>query len=48
MVDIGRSVHLSLEAGNKPELMVVLAMMEDPEAIGSATGTKTKNMLRPR
>lgn len=45
LVDIGRSVHLGLEAGSKPELMVVLAMMDDPEAVVVCNGYKDEEYV---
>ena len=40
IVRLGRPYHLGLEAGSKPELLVVLAMMEDPEAVVICNGYK--------
>ncbi|MEQ1503175.1 MAG: biosynthetic arginine decarboxylase [Myxococcota bacterium] len=38
--------HLGLEAGSKPELQVVLAMLEDPEALIICNGYKDKEYIR--
>ena len=32
LIHYGREVHLGLEAGSKPELLVALALLEDAEA----------------
>jgi len=40
VVRLGRPFHLGLEAGSKPELLVVLAMMDDPEAVVVCNGYK--------
>ena len=40
IVRLGRPFHLGLEAGSKPELLVVLAMMDDPEAVIVCNGYK--------
>jgi len=32
LVTLGRKWHLGLEAGSKPELMIVMALLDDPEA----------------
>jgi arginine decarboxylase len=37
--------HLGLEAGSKPELMVVLAMLEDPEALIICNGYKDREYI---
>jgi len=41
-VRYARPHHLGLEAGSKPELMVVLAMLEDPEALIICNGYKDR------
>ncbi len=38
--------HLGLEAGSKPELMIVLAMLEDPEALIICNGYKDKAYIQ--
>ena len=37
--------HLGLEAGSKPELMIVLAMLEDPEAMIICNGYKDREYI---
>lgn len=37
--------HLGLEAGSKPELMVVLAMLEDPQALIICNGYKDREYI---
>jgi arginine decarboxylase len=37
--------HLGLEAGSKPELMVVLALLEDPEALIICNGYKDRDYI---
>jgi arginine decarboxylase len=38
--------HLGLEAGSKPELQVVLAMLEDPEALIICNGYKDRDYIQ--
>lgn len=38
----GRPYHLGLEAGSKPELLVALALMDDPEALIVCNGYKDR------
>ena len=40
LVAYGRPYHFGLEAGSKPELLAVMALMEDPEALIVCTGYK--------
>lgn len=40
IVKFGRETHLGLEAGSKPELLVALAMVDDPEALVICNGFK--------
>lgn len=42
----GRAHHLGLEAGSKPELMIVLALMDDLEAPIICNGYKDKQYIR--
>ena len=45
VVRVGRPWHLGLEAGSKPELLVVLAMLDDPEAVIVCNGYKDKEYI---
>ncbi|MEO0605665.1 MAG: biosynthetic arginine decarboxylase, partial [Myxococcota bacterium] len=38
--------HLGLEAGSKPELLIVLAMLEDPEAVIVCNGYKDREYVQ--
>jgi len=40
VVDFGRPYHYGLEAGSKPELLAVMAFVEDPEALIVCNGYK--------
>lgn len=40
LVGYGRAYHFGLEAGSKPELLAVMAMVEDPEALIVCNGYK--------
>ncbi|MCA8925429.1 MAG: biosynthetic arginine decarboxylase [Planctomycetes bacterium] len=40
IVEAGRPYHYGLEAGSKPELLAVMAMLEDPEALVICNGYK--------
>jgi arginine decarboxylase len=42
LVKYGNPYHLGLEAGSKPELLVALAMLEDPEALLICNGYKDR------
>jgi arginine decarboxylase len=42
LIEYGRPFHLGLEAGSKPELLVALALQEDPEALILCNGYKDK------
>lgn len=41
----GRSYHLGLEAGSKPELMVAVALLNDPEALIICNGFKDQEYI---
>ena len=41
----GRPYHLGLEAGSKPELLAVLALLDDPEAIIVCNGHKDEEFV---
>ncbi|MBW1877650.1 MAG: biosynthetic arginine decarboxylase [Deltaproteobacteria bacterium] len=45
VVRFSRPHHLGLEAGSKPELLVVLALMDDPEAFIICNGYKDRDYL---
>ncbi len=45
LVRFSKPHHLGLEAGSKPELMVVLAMLEDPEAMVICNGYKDREYI---
>ncbi len=45
IVKAGRPWHLGLECGSKPELLVVLALMDDPEAIIVCNGYKDEEYI---
>ena len=45
LVEYGRPYHLGLEAGSKPELLAVMAMCEDPEAIIVCNGYKDEEYV---
>jgi arginine decarboxylase len=40
IVEFGRPYHYGLEAGSKPELLAVMAMLDDPEALVICNGYK--------
>ncbi|HKE00996.1 MAG TPA: biosynthetic arginine decarboxylase, partial [Planctomycetota bacterium] len=42
LVTYGRPHHLGLEAGSKPELLVALALLDDPEAVIVCNGYKDR------
>jgi arginine decarboxylase len=42
LIEYGRPYHLGLEAGSKPELLVALALQEDPEALILCNGYKDR------
>ena len=46
VVELGRPWHLGLEAGSKPELLVVLAMLDDPEAVIICNGYKDEEYVQ--
>lgn len=45
VVEYGRGTKLGLEAGSKPELLVVLAMMENPNALVICNGFKDEEYI---
>jgi len=45
VVRFSRPHHLGLEAGSKPELLVVLALMDDPEAFIICNGYKDRDFV---
>ena len=48
LIEYGRPFNLGLEAGSKPELLVVLALQETPRRSSSATATRTASTSRRR
>ncbi len=46
VMEHGRNWHVGLEAGSKPELMAVLALMDDPEALIICNGYKDRGFIR--
>ena len=48
VVRFGRPYHHGLEAGSKPELLAVLAMLEDEEALIICNGYKDEGIRRNR
>jgi len=45
LVNFGRPFHLGLEAGSKPELLIVLAFMRDPDALIVCNGYKDSEYI---
>ncbi|MCM2255315.1 MAG: biosynthetic arginine decarboxylase [Vicinamibacteria bacterium] len=45
LIEYGRPFHLGLEAGSKPELLVALALHDDPEALILCNGYKDKAFI---
>ncbi|MFQ5629721.1 MAG: biosynthetic arginine decarboxylase, partial [bacterium] len=45
IVKVGRKYHLGLEAGSKPELLTVMSMLDDPEALIICNGYKDEAFL---
>jgi arginine decarboxylase len=45
LIEFGRPYHLGLEAGSKPELLAVMAMLEDPEAVIVCNGYKDEEYV---
>jgi arginine decarboxylase len=45
LVEYGRPYHFGLEAGSKPELLAVMAMLEDEEAIVICNGYKDEEYI---
>jgi arginine decarboxylase len=45
LVEAGRPYHFGLEAGSKPELLAVMAMLEDPEALIICNGYKDEEYI---
>lgn len=45
LVRCGRETHLGLECGSKPELLVVLALMQNPEALIICNGFKDSEYI---
>ncbi len=45
LVQFGRTSHLGLEAGSKPELLIVLAFMRDPDALIVCNGYKDSEYM---
>jgi arginine decarboxylase len=45
LVDAGAPYHFGLEAGSKPELLAVMAMLEDPEALIICNGYKDEEYI---
>src|SRR5256884_7427550 len=46
IVDAGEQFHVGLEAGSKPELVVALAMLKDPESLIICNGYKDPGFIR--
>jgi arginine decarboxylase len=45
LVEYGRPYHVGLEAGSKPELLVALALLDDPEAFIVCNGYKDEEYI---
>jgi len=45
IVDVGRQYNYGLEAGSKPELLAVMALLEDPEALIICNGYKDEEYV---
>ena len=45
LVEYGRPYHYGLEAGSKPELLAVMAMLEDEEALIVCNGYKDEEYI---
>ncbi|HSM13394.1 MAG TPA: biosynthetic arginine decarboxylase [Thermoanaerobaculia bacterium] len=45
LVEAGRPYHFGLEAGSKPELLAVMAMLDDPEAVVVCNGYKDEQYV---
>ncbi len=45
LVRLGRPWHIGLEAGSKPELLIVMAMMDDPDAVIVCNGYKDEEYI---
>jgi arginine decarboxylase len=45
LVKASRPYHMGLEAGSKPELLIVLALMDDPEALIICNGYKDEEFI---
>ncbi len=45
LVRIGRTHHFGLEAGSKPELLIILALLDDPEALIICNGYKDESYI---
>jgi len=45
LIEYGRPYHLGLEAGSKPELLVALALLDDPEAYIVCNGYKDREYV---
>jgi arginine decarboxylase len=45
LTEYGRPYHFGLEAGSKPELLAVMAMLEDPEALIVCNGYKDEEYV---
>jgi arginine decarboxylase len=45
LVEAGAPYHFGLEAGSKPELLAVMAMLEDPEALIVCNGYKDEEYI---
>jgi len=45
IVDFGRPFHYGLEAGSKPELLAVMAMLQDPDALVICNGYKDEQYV---
>src|SRR5262249_44549649 len=47
LVEYGRPYNLGIEAGSKPELLVALALHDNPEALLRCTGYKARAFIEP-
>jgi arginine decarboxylase len=45
LVDFARDHHIGLEAGSKPELLITLAMLDDPDALIVCNGYKDRSYI---
>src|SRR5262245_23010814 len=48
IIEFGRPFHYGLEAGSKPELLAIMAIHQDDEALIICNGYRTRSTSRPR